>query len=105
MEKSIEYQIFIGCNDPYVKEEIVRHQELSSLVSDFFERNEIDFSMLNCQGGYKCEDGSFVFEESICINIIGDEHLDIVKLAKSLSMYMNQEGVLIVRSPVQISFR
>ncbi len=46
MQQSVEYQIFIGLNDAQVYEEVVNEKELVEMVSSFFEREKIDFSML-----------------------------------------------------------
>ena len=45
MQQSVEYQIFIGLNDAQVYEEVVNEKELVEIVSNYFERKEIDFSM------------------------------------------------------------
>lgn len=104
MQECIECQIFIGCVDPQANQEIVSETELREMVAAFFARRKIDFSMLNTSGGYIYSNGSFITESSICVNIIGDPDLDIIKLARSLSMYMNQEHVLVTRNVVQTSF-
>ena len=62
MKESVEYQIFVGCNDPQVHQEIVSEQELREMVAGFFERKKIDFSMLSTRGGYMHTYGGFVEE-------------------------------------------
>lgn len=104
MQDSIEYQIFIGCTDSQTHEEVVAESELKELVSLFFERNKISFSMFSVQGGYRHKYGGFIAENSLCINIIGTLDLDICKLAKNLSMYMNQECSLITRNALKTTF-
>ena len=101
MQDNIEYQIFIGCMDSQTQDEVITSQELKEMVSRFFTKNNIDFSMLSAKGGYLHKNGWFVTENSLCINIIGDSGLDIGKLAKSLSMYMNQEYALIIRNTLK----
>ena len=98
---TLEYEIFIGCTDSQTKNELVHEEELMKMISTFFARNEIDFSLLKIAGGYLYEDGNFIMEDGVCINIIGDSDLDIISLAKSLSMFMNQESVLITRNSVK----
>lgn len=105
MENSIEYQILIGCNDSQSHDEVVNEHELRELISLFFTRKKIDFSILSAQGGYLHEDGRFTTENTLCVNIIGACDLDIFKLAKSLSMFMNQECVLIIRNALKTEFR
>lgn len=105
MEDSIEYQIFIGCNDSQLNDEVVNENELKEMLSEFFTRKKIGFSMLSAKGGFLHENGSFVTENTLCVSIIGGSDLDIVKFAKSLSMYMNQECSLIIRHSLKIGFR
>lgn len=104
MEKRFEYQIFIGCFDSQLHGQLISGEELRRMVGDFFSRNEVDFSMLDAKGGYLHRDGSFVIEDSICISIVGDSSLDIERLADSLSMFMNQESVLIIRNALTTDF-
>ena len=104
MNDNTEYQIFIGCHDPQLQDEIVSEDELREMVVQFFERKKMDFSMFSVKGGYLHEDGRFISENSMCINIIGSYDLDIIKLAKSLSMYMNQECSLIVKDYIHADF-
>ena len=101
LKETTEFVIYIGCNDSQVQGEIVSREELQELVVSFFERYHIDFSLMRADGGYLHENGEFVMEDSLCINIIGDYDLEITELARSLSMYMNQENVLVVRKAVK----
>lgn len=106
MNNSVEYQIFIGCIDNQARDkEIVSEDELKEIVSTFFEKNKIDFSIFTAKGGYLHNDGWFVTENTLCISIVGSSDLAIIKLAKSLSMYMNQEYSLVVKKDVQMSFQ
>lgn len=104
MEDSYEYQIFIGCNDPQSREEVVNAQELKEMVSAFFERKKIDFSLLVLKGGFLHEEGWYETEDSLCINIIGNQELDILRIARSLSQFMNQKCFLIVRNQLKMTF-
>ena len=103
MQNSIEFQLFIGCTDPQTLEEVVTEKELKKMVCKFFERNETDFSMFSAKGGYLHKNGSFIIENTLCINIIAASDLDIFRLAKNLSMYMNQECSLIIKTPLKTS--
>ena len=104
MKDNTEYQIFIGCHDSQLQEEYVSEDELKEMVVQFFERKKINYSMFSAKGGYLHKDGRFISENSICINIIGSYDLDIIKLAKNLSMYMNQECSLIVKDCIKADF-
>ena len=105
LQETIEYQVFIGCQDPQGRDETVVREELADLVTQYFARREIGFSILNAHGGHQYEDGEFITENTLCINVVGDTDLDIVKLAGSLAMYMNQECSLIVRNALKREYR
>lgn len=105
MENNTEYQLFIGCNDSQLRDEIVNEHELRELISLFFARKKIDFSLFSAKGGYTHGDGGFTIENTLCVNIIGANDLDMRKLASSLSMFMNQECILIMRNALNTEFR
>ena len=98
LKETTEFEIFIGCKDSQIQDEIVSLEELEDIVVSFFERNNIDFSLRHANGGYLSKDGIFVLEDSLCISIIGDSDLDILGLTRSLSMYMNQETAMVVKN-------
>ena len=98
MKETTEFEIYIGCNDSQMQDEIVSREELEDIVVSFFERNNIDFSLVQTKGGYLYEDRGYVLEDSLCISIIGDSDLDILGLARSLAMYMNQETAMVIKT-------
>ena len=104
MKDMTEYQIFIGFQDSQHGREMVSEEELRTMISDFFKRNKTDFSILSAKGGYISNDGVFVSENSLCINIIGASEDKIIRLAKNLSMFMNQESALIVKNIIKADF-
>ena len=104
MKTNTEYQIYIGCRDGYLHDEIISDDALREMITQFFRKKEIDFSIYSTTGGYLHEDGVFVSEKTLCINIIGANELDIIKLAKSLSMFMNQEYSLVVKDMIKAEY-
>lgn len=104
MKTNTEYQIYIGCRDSQLRDEIVSEDELRETVVQFFRKREIGFTILSVKGGYLHEDGMFISENTICINIIGADDLDIIKLAKSLKMFMNQEYSLVVKDVIKAQY-
>ena len=102
MKPSIEYQIFVGCDDPQIKSVCVNDDELTDLISNYFNRKKVDFSLLKSTGGYLYANGDYAIEKGVCISIIGAKEEDILKLSKSLSMYMNQEESLIVKNDLKV---
>jgi hypothetical protein len=99
-----EFQIYIGSLDSQLNTELVNENEFKEMVVRFFKHKEIAFSMYRAVGGFLHENGDFVAENSMCINIIGARDLDIVSLAKSLSMFMNQECSLVVKNIVKTEY-
>jgi hypothetical protein len=104
MKDNTEFQIFIGCQDSGLHGEVVSVDELKEMVEQFFRRKEIGFSMYYAKGGFLHDDGRYVSENSLCINIIGAYDLDIIRLAKSLSMYMNQKCSLVTKSNIKAEY-
>ena len=104
MKNNTEYQIFIGCGDYHLQDEIISEDELREMLARFFRRKKIDFSMFSAKGGYLREDGRFISENTLCISIIESDELDIIRLAKSLSMFMNQEHSLVVKDVIKTVF-
>gem|GEM_PF-390184 len=104
MQDNTEFQIFIGCTDHQTFEEVITEKELKRMMYKFFERNKTDFSMFSAKGGYLHKNGNFIIENTLCINIIAASEYDIFKLAKSLSMYMNQECSLIIKTSIKTAF-
>lgn len=101
MNHDVEYQIIVGCNDPYLNNEFVNDEELSKTIVDFFSKKETNFSLLRLNGGYSYESSNYVFENGVCVTIIGSDDEKIISLAKAFKMYMNQEAVLIVKNKLQ----
>ena len=106
MNNSVEYQIYIGCNDSHLKTELVTMNELEDVVAAFFERKKINFSILHVQGGYYYDEGWYIYENTLCISIINNhQEIDIISLAKSLSMYMNQKCCLVTRNSLEFQYQ
>jgi len=99
-----QYQIYIGCNDRQTKSEVVSEKELAEMVSSFFEKREIAFSLSFVLGGYVGKEKTLIRENTVLITIIGEQDLDIVKLSKALSMYMNQECLMITKTEKDVKY-
>ena len=101
MEKDVEYQIIVGCNDSLLRNEFVKDDELSNIVTNFFFRERIDFSLMKISGGYLYSDGSFFLENGVCVTIIGSSDKKILKLANLLKMFMCQDNVLVLKNRLE----
>ncbi len=105
MQNSFEYEIYIGCNDSQLHNcEIVKEQELEEIIARFLEKYKINFSIIKAKGVYIHKDGSFVAENTLIVTIVGANELDIIRLSKSLSMFMNQECSLVTRKVLKTMY-
>ena len=60
MKNNTEFQIFIGCTDSQLNDEVIGLDELRETVTQFFRRKETGFSMYYAKGGFLHDDGRFV---------------------------------------------
>lgn len=104
MNDNTEYHIYVGLRDSQFGGEIVTENELREMIANFFSQKNISFSMYSAKGGYLHEDGRFVSENTLCINLIGAYDLDILMFATSLSMFMNQECSLVIKDIVKTRY-
>ena len=105
MKDTVEYQVFIGCRDASLHDEVESKDSLSNMVMNFFESKEVDFSLVSAKGGFLHEDGWYDVEDTLCINILGPSEIDIINLGRSLAMFMNQDCILVVKNRLQMEFR
>jgi len=105
MEKTIKYEIYIGYNDAQTREAFVSEEELVGLVTSFFQARDIGVSIMHAKGGYLYESGGYVLEHTMVITLVGDQNLDIMMLSRALSMYMNQECLMITKTISEMNYR
>lgn len=105
MNNDVEYEIYIGCKDQHLKEDIIKCNELMEIVNAYFDKKKINFSMQEVEGGYLHLDGVFAFEKTLYITIIGKQDFDIVRFSKSLSMFMNQECFMVTKKDLLTDYR
>lgn len=105
MTNDTKYEIYIGCNDTSTKEENISNDEIIKTINNYFSKKKINYSLELGDGGYLHNDGRFIFEKTIRINIIGSQSLDIIDYAKKLAMYMNQECLMITKEKSLFEYR
>ena len=105
MKDNVEYQIYIGCKDTNLRDEVISKDALTEMVVRFFASRKIDFSLIFAKGGFLHENGWYDVEDTLCINIIGSSDIDIITLGKALSMFMNQDCVLVTKNRLQTEFQ
>ena len=104
MKDNVEYQIYIGCKDVDIHDGVISKASLGEMVVRFFESRKIDFSLISAKGGFLHDDGWYDVEDTLCVNIIGSSDVDIITLGNALSMFMNQDCVLVVKNRLQTEF-
>ena len=67
----------------------------------YFQKKKIGFTISSGKGGYLYKDGKYILENIIIITLVGDQGIDIFRLAKNLSMFLNQEASLVMKHTVE----
>lgn len=105
-----EYQLTIGLNDRHTKTQKITvaeaHQKLNHILLNHF--NIYAFTMIDCYGCYKHDNGEIVQEPSIRLEIATDsnENAKITLLIKTLKhrRMFNQESIMLKKGVQNISF-
>lgn len=105
-----EYQLTIGLNDRQTKQQKFTveeaHQKLNLILLNHF--NIYAFTMIDCFGCYKHDNGEIVQEPSIRLEIATDsnENAKITSLIKALKhrRMFNQESIMLKKSVQDITF-
>lgn len=105
-----EYQLTIGLNDRKTKKQhftvAEAHDKLTKILLNHFE--VYAFTMIDCYGCYKHDNGEIVQEPSIRLEIATNEKEDtkITLLIKTLKhkRVFNQESIMLKKSVENISF-
>lgn len=106
-----EYQLTIGLFDQDTAAQEIATSTAKTIIADLLLNrfNIYAFTMIECSGVYKMDDGRIVFEPSIRLEIAADNDLDevlnsFIEAIKS-SAYLNQECIMIKKSTSDINFK
>ena len=106
--KKFEYQFTIGLFDKDSKKQEIETAEAreiikSMLLNDF---SIYAFTMLDCFGCYKHENGEIVQEPSIRLEIVTEKNSKkiMVELKKALQIALNQESIMYKAQKSNIKF-
>lgn len=89
------YKIYIGMNDKETLSQLCSTEDFIEIIQTVCEDRRIAFSMTEQIGGYTMHDGTFITERSLVLAISGLEKAQIMKLAESLRIMLNQETVMV----------
>lgn len=83
--------IYVGLGNQDIKKE-----DFVERLSLYCEKNKIDFSLLEQDGGYVLDNGGYVIEKSIRITLIGNYRKEsIIDFVNVVKKDYNQESILI----------
>lgn len=89
------YKIYIGMNDKDKLQQLITTEDFISIVRGICEEYEIAFSMDEQVGGYMMANGIFITERSLILSISGFNEDQIMQLAETLKVVLNQETILV----------
>lgn len=105
-----EYQLTIGLFDKDNAKQKISTAAAENMISDLLLNNFniYAFTMINCSGVYKMDDGRIVKEPSIRLEIASDEDINsiinsFIKIIKSPA-YLNQECIMLKKQKSNIDF-
>lgn len=89
------YKIYIGMNDKDTLQQLCSTEDFINIVKGICEDYQIAFSMDEQIGGYMMANGTFITERSLILSITGFDETQILQLAESLRVILNQETILV----------
>ena len=101
-----EYQLTMGLNDQYTKKQEIETAAAKNLLAKILLQKYglYAFTMIDCSGVYTHNDGTVVFENSIRIEIVTDEKINIFGIVRTLKRVFNQESIMVKQSREAVTF-
>lgn len=98
------YTISVGLNDKDENIQKHRTERIVKLVTNCCKAYSLSFSCYEQDGGYRCENGSYILEKSIAIVLIDPSEQLVEELSKDLCAFLNQESVLVTVENIECYF-
>lgn len=89
------YNVFIGFNDKDTYKQVISTENIIEMINKVCFQRNVGFSMTTSKGGYIHDNGTYVFEESIQLSLIGITKEMALEIAKTLKKMLNQECVFV----------
>lgn len=89
------YNIFIGLNDKDTLQQIMSTEKIIDLINKVCFQRQVGFSVTPSRGGYIHDNGTYVFEESVQLSLIGVTKEMALEIARTLKELLNQECVFV----------
>lgn len=94
-----KYTLTVGLNDKITKTQLISTENAHEIIADtlLIDFDIYAFTMFDCYGVYRHENGEIVREKSIRIEIATDEEINdtITSIVKSLKESLNQESIMV----------
>lgn len=89
------YTITVGLNDKDENVQKYQTERIITLVENCCKAYELPFSCYPQNGGYRCENDSYILEKSIAIVLVDPVERLVEELGRDLCAFLNQENVLV----------
>lgn len=98
MEKFI---LYLGLNDKDTKKQEINTIEAYKIVNNVVNNYCDGATIYECQGIYKHDNGTIVFEKTLKIELMFVDRLTVVSLVKDLKEIFNQESIVLQKEIVE----
>ena len=98
MEKFI---LYLGLNDKDTKKQEINTIEAYKIVNNVVNNYCDGATIYECQGIYKHDNGTIVFEKTLKIELMFVDKLTVVSIVKDLKKALNQESIVLQKEIVE----
>ena len=98
MEK---FTLYLGLNDKDTKKQEINTIEAYKIVNNVVNNYCDGATIYECQGIYKHDNGTIVFEKTLKIELMFVDRLTVVSLVKDLNEIFNQESIVLQKEIVE----
>ena len=96
-----ETKIYVGMNDAVTMKQEHATETFSSVLKNVCRSYHVSFSFSLMEGGYVHEDGRYVQENSLVLQLIDADRSVVDEIAKDMCAFFHQESVLITEGEVR----
>ena len=106
MDNNVKQQaiIYIGLNDRKTGKQEFNTENYLTVLKNTCRGYKVSFSVQVSNGGYITEDGQYVEENTLMLRLIGVPEYTVMEIAKDMSVYFNQECVMVAMNPASVVF-
>lgn len=98
------YDIAIGLNDLYSKNEEITSKEVIQAIERGLSKYLIPFSLYETNGGYEYIGKKYICENSIVVSVISNTDEGLEEFVNIMKMFVHQETVLVQATDVEVEY-